>query len=424
VPGPLRLAITTLGCKVNRADAEALLGRLRGLAVEVPFSAAADVYVVNSCTVTAVAERQSRQLTYRARRRNPAARVILTGCMAAVGEQLPAADRVFPHARHEELVQYVAGLAGEHRSERAEQQQQLPRPPPQHNWRARPFLKVQDGCDDACAYCIVPRARGPSRSCLTPKEVDEALARLAARGYQEVVLTGIHLGRYGRDLDPPRTLAGLLRACAGRVARLRLSSIEPLEVEPALEELLAEGRVCPHLHVPVQSGSDRILAAMNRPYEIRGFRALLERLRRRLPDAALGTDLIAGFPGEREADFEASLRLVQEAPLTHLHVFPFSARPGTPAAAAADPVPPAVAKERAARLREAGQRKLRAFARAQLGRERAVLIEQRQRGDGRLTGVSDNYLRVVLEEGGDELVGRLVQVTLVAEEEGLLTGRA
>jgi len=427
---PLRLAITTLGCKVNRHDGDALLARLQGIAVEVPFSAPADLYIVNSCTVTAVADRQSRQLVYRARRRNPAARVVLTGCLPAVdperARRVAGVDEVFPLAAHARLVEYVEELtaatpsgsgpgagAGAGAGSAA-----VPH-------RARTFLKLQDGCDHACSYCIVPRARGASRSCLDPARVRAALRDLSRAGFEEVVLSGIHLGQYGKDLDPPTCLVDLLRSCRelagapGQQQRLRLSSIEPLEVTPGLVDLLAgaedqdQAWICPHLHLPIQSGADRVLEAMNRPYRSAEVLRLLVTLRERLPHAALGTDLIVGFPGERDEDFAATLALLERSPLTHLHVFPYSPRPDTPAQAAWQraAVPAEIVRDRAARLRRAGRSRLRSFAWSQLGGRRTVLLEGRDR-EGLLRGVSDNYLRVTLREG-QAPVGRLVEVELL-----------
>ncbi len=421
---------------MNRFDGEALLTRLRDHAEVVPFDEEADLYIVNSCTVTAVADRQTRQLLHRARRRNPGAHVVLTGCLAATdtsGQRVGAeVDRIFSQSEHDGLVAYVVELA-------TARQPLSPQPSSSASssapgtGRVRPFLKIQDGCDHACTYCIVPRARGASRSCLVPAEVRAALVALRERGFCEVVLTGIHLGQYGRDLDPPTSLAALLGTCRGSVDQLRLSSIEPKEVDPALVELMVSGvGICPHLHVPIQSGSDPILARMNRPYRSAEVRALLDELRRRLPAAALGTDLITGFPGETERDFERTLELVQSSPLTHLHVFPYSPRPGTPAEALwrREPVQHEVVRARAAQLRRAGLAKLLAFSRGQLGQRRPVLIERQDR-EGLLAGVSDNYLRVTLEgrgppEEAEAMIGRVVQVSLdrVREEDARVTGRA
>lgn len=421
---PLRLAITTLGCKVNRVDGERLLARLGERVVVVPFAEVAEVYLVNSCTVTAVAERQTRQLIYRARRRNPKAQVVLTGCLAAVaperGAGIDGVDHVFPLARHDDLVAHLLGLADA--ADRA------PSPPPAEAGalapRTRPFLKVQDGCDASCTYCIVPRARGPSRSTPGP-EVVAALDALARGGAAEVVLTGIHLGRYGADLSPPSSLCRLLGRLRGRVPRLRLSSVEPLEVDGALARRVTERdpAICPHLHVPLQSADDEVLAAMNRPYRVAEVDALLRGLRQARPGLALGSDLMAGFPGETEAHFARTLERLSRWPLTHLHVFCYSVRPGTPAAELPGQVPGPEARRRAGVLRRLGEEKLAAFAQRQLGQVRQVLVERVHpgRGEGWLAGLSDNYLRVALPGGAAE-VGRLLRVRLLRREGTELVG--
>jgi len=417
----LRVAITILGCKVNRADADALLERLADFAVEVPFSERADLYIINSCTVTSTADRQSRQMVNRARRREPAARVVLTGCMAAQESPFDLeVDRVFPFMRHADLVAYARSLAPQGRGAQPEARQQEPGPLP--GSRARPFLKIQDGCDASCTYCVVSQVRGPSRS-IPLDQVASGLGRLAGQGFAEVVLTGIPLGRYGADLDPPTTLAVALEQNLGVVPRLRLSSVEPLEVDAHLARLLCEDdRICPHLHVPIQSGDDDLLRAMNRPYTSGRVRDLLRDMRRRRGDLALGADMMAGFPGETTAQFEATLRLVRDTPLTHLHVFPYSPRPGTVAADLPGQVPGPEARARAAALREAGEAKLAAFAAAQIGRSREVLVERTLPGGGPLSGISDNYLRVTLE-GDDDLVGRLVRVRITEADGPELLGR-
>lgn len=414
----LRVGITTLGCKVNHADADALMMEIGDFGQEVPFAAMADLYIINSCTVTATADRQSRQLIHRARRRSPGAAVVLTGCMAS--SELPATlpvDRVFPFLQHRELVLYARSLP------RTEQGSATPSGPCEDRGapsRARPFLKIQDGCDASCSYCVVSRVRGQSRS-VPADQVRSQILRLAGQGYGEVVLTGIHLGQYGADLQPPITLGAVVQGNLGLVPRLRLSSVEPLEVDPLLEQLLCEdARLCPHLHVPVQSGDDHMLEAMNRPYEAAQVQALLERMRRRGPHLALGADLMAGFPGEDQAAFDRTLRLVREAPLTHVHVFPYSPRPGTVAAALPRQVPGPTARERAASLRRAGARKLEIFAETQVGLTRQVLVEQR-RDDGRLWGLTDNYLRVAFQ-GPDPLLGQLVLVQLQGTDQGQLYG--
>ena len=431
-----RVAITTLGCKVNRADGEALMGSLAGLATQVDFQSEADLYIINSCTVTRTADRQSRQLINRARRTNPAASVVLSGCMAAVEDPALLAklgvDRVFPLAGHPALVAHAAALAAEQGQDQGrdqgQDQGQDQSPVQGRVAKNRPVLKIQDGCDCACTYCIVPRARGAGVS-LAPSEVEAGLNRLTAQGHNEVVLTGIHLGCYGKDLTPPLTLEALLRGPLsqgeGPGPRLRLSSIEPLEISPGLLDLmLRPGQgvdLCPHLHVPIQSGDDRILRAMARPYTLAQAEELLLSVRQASAHMALGTDLMAGFPGEDQRAFQGSLRLVMESPLTHLHVFPYSPRPGTPAAEMPGQVSKALAKERARSLRQAGTMKLAAFMESQLGQVRQVVVEGATQ-DGRLTGMTDNYLRVRFK-GPANLKGSLVNVRLESLEGGALKGR-
>ena len=422
----LRVAITTLGCKVNRADGEALMAAMGDLATQVRFDGEADLYIINSCTVTRRADRQSRQLINRARRTNPSAKVVLSGCMAAVMDPEALArlgvDQTFPLAGHPELIAYAASLAGPEDKGRGASRAA--------GQRDRPVLKIQDGCDCSCTYCIVPRARGPGVS-LPPHQVRAALDRLTAQGHVEVVLTGIHLGCYGKDLAPPTTLESLLRGQLGGTqvssrARLRLSSIEPLEITPGLQELVLRGGegaadVCPHLHVPIQSGDDPVLEAMGRPYRMDQVEDLMHRLREARPDLALGTDLMAGFPGEDERAFGNSLRLVERSPLTHLHVFPYCPRPGTPAAELPGQVSKAVAKERARALREAGAIKLRAFMESQLGQLRQVVVEGGGPSETGLAGMTDNYLRVRFE-GPPELKGSLANVRLDRIKDGVLIG--
>ncbi len=274
---------------------------------------------------------------------------------------------------------------------------------PFHPWRLRSFpghtrawLKIQEGCSHHCSYCIVPRVRGPRRS-WAPAEVVAALQGLAAAHHQEVVLTGIDLGQYGQDLSPATSLAGLVRRLkqAELPFRVRLSSLEPQEVTVELLAELASWRAfCPHFHLPLQSGAAPVLAAMNRPYRPGDFQDLVADLARRFPDAALGLDVLVGFPGETAADFAATQTLLAALPLTYLHVFPFSPRPGTPAAAL-QPLPGREVQRRAGLLRDLGRLKKQAFLHSQLGQVREVLVEGPAQQKGWLQGLSDNYLRAI-----------------------------
>jgi threonylcarbamoyladenosine tRNA methylthiotransferase MtaB len=259
----------------------------------------------------------------------------------------------------------------------------------------RAWLKIQEGCSHHCRYCIVPQVRGPRRS-LDPAAVLRAFHDLAGLGYQEVVLTGVDLGQYGLDHTPPASLAALVRRLAARTwpFRVRLSSLEPQMVTTELlDELAAWPEFCPHFHLPLQSGAAPVLAAMGRPYGPGEFRDLIREITRRFPGAGLGLDVLVGFPGETEADFEATRSLVGDLPVTYLHVFPYSPRPGTPAAALA-PLPGTIIQARARIMRELGQAKKTEFLQAQLGQVREVLVEGPAAKEGWLQGLSDHYLRV------------------------------
>jgi threonylcarbamoyladenosine tRNA methylthiotransferase MtaB len=413
-----RVALTTLGCKVNRADTDELCAEIAPCAELVAFGEEVELSIVFSCAVTATAERQSRQLLFRARRANPRGVVLLAGCLAETLS--PEAARSLSRAGvrlagRSALLPLVRELLGGAASPPGLRSSSTPRP---DDPRERSLLKVQDGCDAACTYCIVPRARGKSRSA----PVEEVLAKLevlARRGSPEVVLTGIHLGLYGMDLRPSTTLSALVSACLGAGPRIRLSSLEPLEIDARIRELLFDARsgLCPHLHIPIQSGDDGVLAAMGRPYRALEVEELLHDLRRGRADLALGADLIVGFPGEEDAAFERTLALVERSPLTHLHVFPFSVREGTAAASLGRQVPGSVAKERAAVLRALGRRKLRAFAAAQLGTSREIVVETLSRTGGRAHGTTDNYLKVNLSAAPPVGQRALVRLDAFADSE-------
>ena len=425
----MRVAVATLGCKVNQYDTATIETRLRseGCTI-VAFEPGADVYVVNSCTVTDRADAESRQLARRARRFNPAARVIMTGCFAQVnptGAAIPEVDHVVGLNRLPDVLRAVRGEMAAAGQRVAADDLRTARQvntigADTFTGQTRAFLKIQEGCDLFCTFCIVPFSRGRSRS-VPPRQVLEQLQNLAQRGFQEVVLTGVHLGGYGTDLDPPVDLCDLLEMIVEQppLPRLRLSSIDPPEVTPRLLDLLLKSEaLCPHLHIPVQAGADDVLRRMRRKYDTQLLRDLGVEIRSRLPEAAIGTDVIAGFPGETVAQFEESVALLEALPLTYFHVFPYSRRSGTTAAKLPDHVPPATIKRRAHRLRKLGERKRADFARGFVGRTLPVLVEHAPAGDGHgrwLTGYSRNYQRV--EFVGAEVLANqevLVRVTHAA----------
>ncbi|GBD25151.1 Threonylcarbamoyladenosine tRNA methylthiotransferase MtaB [bacterium HR30] len=400
--GALRVAITTLGCKVNQYDTVAIRQALREKGcVLVEFDQPADVYIVNSCSVTDRAEAESLRLARRARRMNPAAKVVMTGCFAQVAPMRAAiseVDGVVGLNRLPDLVDFVLGHAQDRVlvSDLRQARQVRTVGPGVDASRTRAFLKIQEGCDLFCSFCIVPMARGASRS-VPPREIIAQYDFLASAGVKEVVLTGVHLGSWGHDLSPRLELADIIEMLLerDRVPRLRLSSIDPPEITTRLLALFSSAsQLCPHLHVPIQAGVDSVLRRMRRRYDTALVRARLEEIRARLPDAAIGTDVIAGFPGETEEEFEQSLDFLDSLPLTYFHVFPYSVRQGTTAAKLPGHLPRAVVHARARKLRRLGQQKREAFARRFLGRCLSVLFEEGSGEPGWSVGYSRNYQRV------------------------------
>ncbi len=428
----LRVAFATLGCKVNQYDTATMQTALAGDCEMVPFTAGADVYVVNSCTVTDRADVESRQLARRARRLNPCARVILTGCFAQTSPQraaLPEVDYVVGVGRLPDILRAVHGRIASDEGRifvsnlrKADAVTTLGAQAFVGHTRA--FLKVQEGCDLFCTFCIVPMARGRSRS-VPPRRVLAELERLAALGFREAVLTGIHLGGYGRDLDPALTLVDLVEmiAEAAPLPRVRLSSIDPPEVTRRLLDLIAASPVlCDHLHVPVQAGADGVLRRMRRLYDAAMVRDVAAEIHRRLPDAALGTDVIAGFPGETDAEFAATEALLVDAGFTYLHAFPYSRRTGTTAAKASDHLPIPTIRARAGALRRLGAARREAFAERCVGQTLEVLIEaSRDAATGQLVGYSRNYARVLVD-GPDGLANQEVRVRAVSRDGDRLRG--
>ena len=422
---PRTAAFATLGCKTNLFESAALEEQLGAAGwTIVPFEAGAELVIVNTCTVTAATDSQSRNLIRRARRLNPACRVVVTGCYAQIDptalRALPGVALVLGNAEKQDLLRLLeeegGGQGHVHVSDLRQAGGSVPTLTAFAE-RSRAFVQIQNGCNAFCSYCIIPFARGPSRS-VAPQLVLEQVQQLVAAGYPEVVLTGIHIGGYGLDLEHPANLTTLVKQllASSRVHRLRLGSIEPTEIPDELIELLATSPLlCPHLHIPLQAGDDAVLSRMNRHYDTTFFRALIERLTAKIPDLAIGLDLIAGFPGESDAEFAHTLALLEELPVTHLHVFPYSKRPGTPAALMADQVAPEVIKERAAQLRTLGSAKLGAFTRSFIGRELEVVVEGGGKG-GVLRGISRNYLPVRFA-GDATLVGKAVNVRLVDVDE-------
>jgi threonylcarbamoyladenosine tRNA methylthiotransferase MtaB len=423
------IAITTLGCKINQFESAAMTEALEqdGFRI-VPFSQTADVYVINSCTVTAKTDAESRRLIRRASRLNPAARVVVTGCYAQMaGDELlkiPEVSMVLGNSEKRGIADFLRGLGDEQKSVVSDislQRSGDSAPLESFAEHTRAFLQVQNGCNARCAYCIVPFARGASRS-VAPQEALDGMASFAAKGFKEIVLTGIHLGGYGLDLVPPTDLLGLLMLAekSGVVQRLRIGSVEPTELPLELINFMAGSpMVCPHLHLPLQSGSDGVLSRMNRGYTTELYRQVVDSLVQAIPEICIGTDVIAGFPGETEEEFAETHRFLESLPLAYLHVFPFSPRPGTPAAEMTPQIHSKVTKERAEALRLLSERKKQAYAAGFVGRELQVLVQKD--ADGR-KGLSRNYLPVLIE-GSEGLFNSEVTVLITGAKGGELVGK-
>ena len=427
------VAFITLGCKVNQTETEAMAGlfRKRGYLV-VDGAEHADIYVINTCSVTHLGERKSRQMVRKATRINPDAIVAVTGCFAQLSpteaaaisgvdvvigtqDRLHIVDYVEQACQQKRPIQAVSDIMGMHEFEDI--------PLQDSPGRTRAFMKIQDGCDNYCSYCIIPYARGHLRS--RPLASIAAETRfLADAGYQEIVLTGINLGTYGRDFGR-YTLVDALRTVLDepRIARVRLSSTESLEISTDLIGLMEQDpRMCPHLHLPLQAGDDPILAAMRRPYTTNDYAELLVRLRSRVPDLAVTTDIIVGFPGETADSFARTVDFARAMQFAKIHVFPYSKRIGTPAATFAGQVGDAEKKRRVMELMQVSEQGSLAFRQHMLGKTTSVLLEKAV--DGSAEGLTPNYQRVfVVDSTADLVENQVVQVELLQIQGEGFSGR-
>lgn len=427
-----RLKVLTLGCKANFADSASVvrLAAAEGFEVVSPASSA-DVVIINSCTVTHRADRDSRSLARRARRENPGSTVILAGCYAQVSPfdrgKVPEADHwvgTLPRKSQESGEGGLAGILREVSGNGAGKPVDL------SEYAAdlllghrRTFVKIQDGCDFSCAYCVVPLARGKNRSVPEEEVVARAVAA-EADGARELVLTGIHIGLYGADFGKQDALAGIVARLLRETSRvrIRLSSIEPGELTlPLIETVAGEPRVCAHLHIPLQSGSDRTLARMRRPYGRADYEKAASSAASRIPGLSLGADVIAGFPGETLLDFEETVLFLADSPVTYLHVFPYSARPGTESARFPDDVSPAEKKRRVSALRSLDALMRDTFLDRQVGTTADVLAETADRVRGELSGRSGNYAEIVFP-GAPSDVGEIHRVAVETVRDGRLAG--
>ena len=401
----MKYSIITFGCRVNQADSFAIARDLRARgAVEAP-PQQAELIVVNTCSVTAAADQGVRQTVRRVARDNPDARIVVTGCYATRRphevSELPNVVQVVSNDDKDDLVQRLTwsnetpasaetptaarygdgdGPCGESLS-------------PGAAGRTALTLRVQTGCDQACSYCIIPRTRGRGRS-RSLKEVIRQIEDAVAAGYREIAIAGVHLGSYGRDLDPETSLTTLVRALAEWEADVlfRISSLEPMDCTHEIVDVVAASpRLAPHFHLPLQHGADDVLRAMRRPYSSSSYARLVSYIRARIPHASIGSDLIVGFPGESQAQFAESEAFLRDLPLTHLHVFPYSDRPGTDAARLPAKVDGAEVRDRGRRVRAIGQEMSARFRQSQQGAVRRALTV-----DDGWSAVTDNYLKVRL----------------------------
>ena len=422
MPSPT-VAIETHGCKLNQADSGVLASELTQAGFRlVGEDEPADVYLVNTCTVTHIADRKARQALRAARRRNPNATVVATGCYAQrSAEALQALAEV-------DLVVGNSGKAGLVR-QLIQWRQQVTGPctlgtAPQRAdtriGRTRAMVKIQEGCDQVCAYCIVPKVRGRERS-IPPEEIVRRINEHLALGYKEVVLTGTQLGSYGFDL-PGASLTRLLERILAEtdVTRLRVSSLQPQEIDAGLLRLWSDSRLCPHFHLALQSGSDEVLKRMRRRYTAAQYVERVEMIREAVADVSITTDVIAGFPGEDEAQFEETYALCEGVGFAAMHVFPYSARPGTSAAHFAGMVGPDTKTRRVRAMLSLSRRHFTAFRDRFVGATRPVLWEE-PRGESLWTGLTDNYIRVQ-GESARPLANEVTPARLVRQEEDLVIG--
>ena len=424
----MKYAIRTLGCKVNQFETQAIEKLLRARGHAPTEGGDADVVIVNTCAVTAESGRKSRQAVRRLLSDNPGAVAAVCGCYSQLSPEdaeALGAEVVYGSGDRMAFVDAVERAAAEHQRERKiddpfRRLTMEPLPAGPMEGRTRAYMKIEDGCDNFCAYCIIPYARGRVRSMPLADAAAEA-ARLQAEGFLEIVVSGIEISSYGKDFQNGAGLADAIAAIAGAAprCRVRLGSLEPTVVTPEFSRRLAAlGNVCPHFHLSLQSGCDRTLAAMRRKYDCDGFRLAVNALRETFPGCALTADLITGFPGETEADFESTLAFLREIGFAAMHVFPYSVRPGTRAAGMPEQLPRAVKEARARRAQAVADELEDVYLRAQIGETRSVLFETEQ--SGLWQGHSENYCLVRAE--GEDLHGLIRNVKIIGLEGKNLVG--
>ena len=426
----MKVAFHTLGCKVNQYDTEAVINEFksRGYTI-VDFDEVADIYVINTCTVTNVGDRKSRQMIRRAHRQNPQAKVVVMGCYSQTSPEeaieIEGVNLVLGTRDRQGIVDLVESLNIDEKKSLVKDIFELDEfeeiPVVQFEGRTRATIKVQDGCNQFCSYCKVPYARGKSRSRLVDNVLSQ-VKEIADQGYREIVLTGVHLGLYGRDLNPPVTLENLVKLISEvpGIKRVRISSIDPNEIEDSfLEMMAANPKICPHLHIPLQSGSDTILSLMRRRYSTDDFEHIVEKARQMVPGIGITTDVIVGFPGEDEKEFAKTLAFAEKMKLSRVHVFQYSPRSGTPAATMPNQVSKNEKEQRSKALIDLATRLGKEFHSSFVNEVLEVLVEENEGVIG--VGLTGNYIRTKIKFPNEgDWVGKLIKVrVLSANEDGI-----
>lgn len=422
----MKVSVQTLGCKVNQSESASIESILREHCIDVvSLMEKPDICIVNTCSVTAKSDYQSRQLIRKAARSG--AKVIATGCYAQLRpdelSKIEGLHVVVGNREKDRLIDHIYDLTDTvKKPEIIHTGHKSPTHIPSfQSSRSRAFLKIQDGCNSNCTYCTVPLARGKSRS-VPIDDVIAAAGEFRNAGFKEIVLTGIHIGIYGLDMTPESSLSGLVdlltRECP--LVRFRLSSIEPQEFNDDILQFIRQGSVCNHLHIPLQSGSDIILASMNRIYNTSEYQRLIDKIVTSCPGISIGTDIITGFPGESDAEFKNTISFIEKLPFTYMHIFPYSKRPNTAACNFNGHIEDQVKKERVRALMEINLKKKIAYKESQINRVVDVIVEKKDKTTGYYYGISDNYLKILIKSRnlrrGDRIRVKVISLT----DEGLI----
>ena len=419
-----KIAFYTLGCKVNQSDTASMERLFREAGYEiVDFAEKADIYLINTCVVTNMGQRKSRQMIHRAIRKNPNAFIVVSGCYPQTAAEevkaIQGVDLIIGNQDRAAVVTLVEAAATEQSIDAYDNVKKLSAQTAFEELSAdcetektRAFLKIQEGCNQFCTYCIIPYARGPLRS-RSLENIKDEVEKLVAAGFSEVVLIGIHLGAYGKELKNGTSLTDAVKAALAvtGLARVRLGSLESVEVGEDLLDLMAsDERVQRQLHLPLQTGCDDVLKSMHRPYDTKIFAELIQKIRAKLPDVAISTDVIVGFPGETEENFAATKEFVRSCGFSKIHIFPFSPRKGTPAASFSGVVSEKVKQRRAVELAEVDRESHEKYCESMLDKTVTVLFEQ-ESAEGLWEGLSGNYVRVYAKSE-DNLSGKIRKITL------------